>query len=86
MSAVDDLRQLLALIPGGKSINQKLADFEAYIRSAAKAGALEAVPQIQAEVRKTVEPYVIAALALGVGGLLIGLSTRAQMRQLPGAR
>ena len=75
MAAVDDLKKLLALIPGGASVNTKLADFEAYIRNAAKAGALEAVPEIQAEVKKTVEPYVY--VAFGVAGLALLLSIKA---------
>lgn len=73
MAAVDDLKTLLAMIPGGASINQKLADFEQYIRSAAKAGALEAIPEIQAQVKKTVEPYVYISLALGALGFLMGV-------------
>lgn len=73
MAAVDDLKKLLALIPGGASVNQKLADFEDYIRSAAKAGALEAIPEIQAQVKKTVEPYVYVSIAIGVLGLLVGI-------------
>ncbi len=72
MAAVDDLKKLLALIPGGASVNQKLADFEQYIRDAAKAGALDAVPQIKDEVRKTVEPYVFVAIAIGALGFLMG--------------
>lgn len=72
MAAVDDLKKLLALIPGGASVNQKLADFEAYIRNAARDGALEAVPQIKEEVRKTVEPYVYVAIAIGALGFLMG--------------
>lgn len=73
MSAVDDLRRLLQLIPGGSSVNQKLHDFEMYIRNAAREGALEAVPQIKIEVKKTVEPYVYASLGIGLLGLLVGL-------------
>jgi len=81
VAAVDDLKSLLSLIPGGESVNQKLADFEAYIRAAAKSGAEEAIPDIQAKVEATVQPYVIAALLLGAGGLLFGLSAHMQMRR-----
>lgn len=73
MSAVDDLRRLLQLIPGGSTVDQKLRDFELYIRNAAREGALEAVPQIQAEVKKTVEPYVYVSFGIGLLGLLVGL-------------
>ncbi len=80
MAAVDDLKRLLALIPGGASVNQKLADFEDYIRNAAKQGALEAVPQIQAEVKKTVEPYVYAAIGAGLLGFLMGFKAYRAVR------
>lgn len=73
MAAVDDLKKLLALVPGGATVNQKLADFEAYIRAAAKAGALEAVPEIQEAVKKTVTPYIYVAIGLGALGFLMGL-------------
>lgn len=81
MAAVDDLKQLLSLIPGGASVNQKLADFENYIRAAAHAGALDAVPQIKAEVKATVEPYVMAALALGAGSFLLFASMWLKQRR-----
>ncbi len=71
MAAIDDLRKLLALIPGGASIDQKLMEFTQYIKDAAKAGALEAVPQIKLQVEATVKPYVIASLALGAGSFLL---------------
>lgn len=82
MAAVDDLKKLLSLIPGGASVNQKLADFEAYIRAAAKSGAEEAIPDIQAKVEATVQPYVMVALMFGVGGLLFGLSAHLATRRL----
>lgn len=81
MAAVDDLKSLLSMIPGGESVNQKLADFEAYIRAAAKAGAEEAIPDIQAKVEATVQPYVLVALLLGGGGFLFGLSAHLAMRR-----
>lgn len=81
MAAVDDLKSLLSLIPGGASVNQKLADFEAYIRAAAKSGAEEAIPDIQAKVEATVQPYVMVALLLGAGGFLFGLSAHLAMRR-----
>jgi len=89
--AVEDLKRLLQLIPGGSTVDQKLRDFEAYIRAQAKAGAEEAIPTIKDEVKKTVEPFVFASLMLGIGGLLLGaaafLATRDQRRgTLQGAR
>lgn len=68
MAAQDDLKKLLALVPGGASVNQKLADFEAYIRAQAKAGAEQAIPTIKA----SIEPYILGAFAVGGLGLLFG--------------
>lgn len=61
---------LVALVPGGTN---KLTEFENYVRSEAKAGAEQAIPTIQIEVKKTVTPYLVGAFALGLGGLLFGL-------------
>lgn len=70
----DDLMKIFALIPGGATAAQKFADFEQLIRTEAKAGAEEAIPEIRAQVKDEVTPYTIAALALGAGGMLIGVS------------
>ncbi len=61
---------LVNLVPGGQN---KLAELETYIRSQAEAGAIQAIPQIKAQVQDTTKPYVLGALALGLGGLLFGL-------------
>lgn len=61
---------LVALVPGGTN---KLAEFETYLRSEARAGAEAAIPTIQTEVKKTVTPYIAGALVLGLGGFLFGL-------------
>lgn len=46
-----------------------------YIQGKAKAGAEQAIPDIQAQVKETVLPYIAIALILGVGGLAIGLKS-----------
>ncbi len=43
-----------------------------YIQGKAKAGAEQAIPDIQAQVKNTVMPYLLIALALGLGGLALG--------------
>ncbi len=79
MSAPDDLKRLLALIPGGASVNQKLADFEAYIRLQAKTGAEQAIPTIKA----SIEPYIIGAFVVGGLGLGLGFIAYKRTQHLP---
>lgn len=45
-----------------------------YVTNAAETGAQAAIPQIQQQVQTTVEPYVLASLALGLLGVMFGLS------------
>lgn len=61
---------LVNLVPGGQN---KVAEFETYLRNEAKAGAESAIPTIKAEVTKTATPFVVGALVLGLGGFLFGL-------------
>lgn len=46
-----------------------------YIQGKAKAGAEQAIPDIQAQVKTVVLPYIAIALVLGLGGLAIGLKS-----------
>lgn len=69
-----DLQRLFALIPGGGTVAQKFEEFKALIRGEAEKGAMNAVPTIRLEVKKTVMPYVVASLALGFTGLLVGIA------------
>lgn len=77
----DDLMKVFALIPGGSTAAQKFADFEQLIRTEAKAGAQEAIPEIRAQVKDEVTPYTVAALALGAGGALIGIAAMVVARR-----
>lgn len=43
-----------------------------YIEGKAKAGAEQAIPDIQAQVKTVVLPYIAIALILGLGGLALG--------------
>lgn len=78
-----DLRSVFALLPGtsGQTAAQKFAEFIALIRSEAEKGALQAVPTIKVEVKKTVTPYVIAALGMGGLGILLGLAALRRTRR-----
>ena len=68
----DNLKRVFSLIPGaGNAYN----DLVSLIESKAKEGAEQAIPRIKSEVEATVKPYVIAALLLGFGGFLFGIST-----------
>ncbi len=74
----DDVKRILALIPGASGYYNSLV---ALIQQKAKEGALQAVPEIKAQVEATVKPYVYAAFLLGLGGFLFGLSTYLQNRR-----
>lgn len=77
-----DLTKLFALIPGGGTAQDKFNEFVDLIKSKAKEGALQAVPDITAKVKDqanaTIKPYVIASLVLGGGGLLLGIASFAR--------
>jgi hypothetical protein len=71
---MEKLKQILANLPGGSAIAAQLDTVVETIKAKAKEGALEAVPKIKAEVKSTVEPYVMASLLMGAGGLLLGFA------------
>ena len=62
-AAQDDLKAVLALLPGGESLDQRVADMETYIKGLAADGA-----------QAGVQPYVIGGLALAAGALLFAYS------------
>lgn len=71
-SAEDDVKRILSLIPGASGYYNSLV---ALIQQKAKEGALQAVPEIKAQVEATVKPYVIGALLIGFAGFAVGIST-----------
>lgn len=71
-SAEDDVKRILSLIPGASAYYNSLV---ALIQQKAKEGALQAVPEIKAQVEATVKPFVIASMLLGFAGFAIGLSS-----------
>lgn len=75
-----DLQKLFALLPGtaGQTAAAKFNDFINLIRSEAEKGALQSVPTIKLEVKRTVTPYVY--VALGIGGLSLLISIAALRR------
>jgi hypothetical protein len=52
-----------------------------YVKGKAKAGAEEAIPDIQSQVKTTVEPYVVGALLLGAVGATFGLASYMRTRR-----
>lgn len=74
----DNLKRVFAAIPGASGAYN---DLVLLIQSKAKAGAEQAIPRIKAEVEGTVKPYVMAAMLLGLGGFLFGISTYLQNRK-----
>ncbi len=68
----DNLKRVFSMIPGASNAYNDLVEL---IKSKAKEGAEAAIPRIKSEVESTVKPYVIAALLLGFGGFLFGIST-----------
>lgn len=69
---MEKLKQILANLPGGSAIAQQLDSVLEVVKAKAKEGAMEAVPKIKAEVKSTVEPYVLASLLMGAGGIILG--------------
>jgi hypothetical protein len=73
---VSDLKKFISSVPGGQAITSAATsaanDVVARIRTEAEAGAKNAIPMIKAEVEKTVKPWVIAAIAAGGLGFLMG--------------
>lgn len=54
-----------------------------YIQGKAKAGAEQAIPDIQAQVKTVVLPYIAIALILGLGGLALGAKAYAKANKKP---
>lgn len=70
-----DLKNIFSILPGstGATAQAKFNELIAFIRSQAEAGALQAVPQIEAKVKSVVTPYVVVAIGLGGLGLALGV-------------
>lgn len=68
----ENLKRVFSAIPGASTAYNDLVGL---IQQKAKEGAEQAIPRIKHEVESTVKPYVIAALLLGLGGFLFGIST-----------
>jgi len=65
--AISDLRSILAIIPGGGTVDQKLEDFKNFIKQTAKEGAEEGAQEV-------IQPYIFGLGALAGGALLIALA------------
>jgi hypothetical protein len=85
MAAEEDLKQVLALVPGGQSLQVKLDNLKAYIRAQAQIGAEQATPAITAAVEKaaasTIQPFVMGGLAIAAASLLISVSVYLKARR-----
>lgn len=53
-------------------ITDILSDPINYVKGQAQEGATAAIPQIQSQVKTTVEPYVVVAILVGLTGLIFG--------------
>ena len=62
--------------------NGLLDDITNYIQGKATAGAEAAIPQIQQQVKDTVQPYVLASLMLGMLGVMFGLTSFIAVKRL----
>jgi len=68
-----DLVSVLATFMGEAKAEAWVRSLETLIKSKAEQGAKAAIPTIKTEVKKTVQPLIIAALAAGGLGLLFGV-------------
>ena len=66
-NTLGDATDAIDAIPGVSSI-------VGYIQGKAKAGAEQAIPDIQTQVQAAVQPYVVTALLLGTFGLLFAIA------------
>ncbi len=75
----DDLKILLGLIPStdGTPANgdQRLDEFERYVREQAELGLRDNESEIRSTVRQEAKPYIIASLVLGGAGLFLGFGS-----------
>jgi hypothetical protein len=69
----------------GAGVGSIIDDALDYIKGQAKQGAESAIPDIQAQVKATVQPYVIASLAIGLVGFTFGLAAFIGMRSMRSA-
>lgn len=71
--ARSDLVAILAAFMGESKAEAWVRSLETLIKSKAEAGAKAAIPTIKTEVKKTVQPLVVAAIAAGGLGLLFSI-------------
>ena len=57
-----------------------------YVQGKAKAGAEQAIPDIQAQVSSTVKPYVVTSLILGLLGAAFGLGAFLRVRRMENSK
>jgi len=74
----ENLKRVFAAIPGASGA---YGDLVSLIQQKAREGAEAAIPRIKREVESTVKPFVIAAMLLGFGGFLFGISTYMMARR-----
>jgi hypothetical protein len=72
--AASDLKMLLATLPGGQSLDQRLVDFQNYIKAQAEEGA-------RAGAVSAIQPYLMALFAIAGGALLLSTSTWLTVRR-----
>lgn len=72
--AASDLKNLLALLPGGESLDQRLVDMQNYIKAQAEDGA-------RTGAAAAIAPYLAALFAISAGALLLSFSTWASVRR-----
>lgn len=65
----------------GPEIVSGMDKLEAYIKEAAKAGAEDAIPDIQAQVKTTVKPYILAVGGLAMVGTLFGVAALVKIKR-----
>ncbi len=52
-----------------------------YVKGQAAEGAVAAIPEIQSQVKTTVEPYVVVAILVGLTGLIFGAAAWSKTRK-----
>lgn len=73
-NAASDIKNLLALLPGGESLDQRLIDFQDYIKAQAEEGA-------KAGATAAILPFLGALFAIAGGALLLSATTYMTVRR-----
>ena len=75
----EDFVSGLSIVLGRAKAESTVSGLEQYIRDQAKAGAVSAIPTIEAKLRRN--PFILGGIALGALGALLGVAALVRTRR-----